>query len=166
MPIVSSKVLATKLGVTQGRISQLVHEGMPRESWGKYDLEKCEDWLTASREDSGRLSPEAKRSLLEERTRYYAAQADGAEWRLQKDKDIHVEQEVALAVFAAVCAEVIQSLDTWVDEAPDAEEQDRRRDCAWLCRDRIDRALEDACADTASMAEHQAAGLQNRRQLR
>jgi phage terminase Nu1 subunit (DNA packaging protein) len=40
----SPKILANLFGITERRIQQLVQEGMPKESRGKYDLLKCVRW--------------------------------------------------------------------------------------------------------------------------
>jgi phage terminase Nu1 subunit (DNA packaging protein) len=42
--IVTPAIVADALNLTQRRIAQLVHEGMPRKGRGKYDLWACAQW--------------------------------------------------------------------------------------------------------------------------
>lgn len=44
MALVGSPQIANALNLTKRRVEQLVHEGLPREERGKYDLGKCMLW--------------------------------------------------------------------------------------------------------------------------
>jgi len=163
MTIVGPQVLAEEFGVTPQRVSQLVQDGMPRLSRGKYDLEACKQWRSDVSEDYG---AERSTNIADERTRYYAAQADTAEFRLAKEKESHIAADVFAITLANVVTELVISLDGWVDQAPGAEQMDLRRECAWRCREQLQRAVESACGDTPGVQGAQATGLRNRRQVR
>lgn len=163
MPIVGPTVIAEKLGVTPQRVSQLCHDGMPKVGRGQYDLDACLAWIADAREDQ---TFTGDRSLADERTRYYAAQADTAEYSLVVKKGEFIHQETAIAVFSNVVTNLVLALDSWVDRAPSAEDMKRRRECAWECRTVIQRDVESLRADSASVSGRQTAGLRNRRQVR
>jgi phage terminase Nu1 subunit (DNA packaging protein) len=44
MALVDVRKLASAMNVTTRRVAQLVHEGMPREERGRYELGKCLLW--------------------------------------------------------------------------------------------------------------------------
>jgi len=165
MTVVKTARLCEELNISPRRIQQLVREGMPRISHGKYDLEICKEWRSERTEDieSGVV---AHHNVVQERARYYAAQADSAEFNLETKRAEHVHQETALTVFSNVCTELVLALDTWVDRAPSAEEMKQRRECAWSCREHLARTVEELCSNTAGVSEHRATGLRHRRQVR
>ena len=161
--IVTAKDLAAELNISQQRIRQFVQAGMPRHAHGKYDLETCLQWVADNRQDQGVPNTGA---LAEERTRYYKAQADTVVFNLEVKRGEHVQRDVVLATLSNIVHGIIGRLDTWVDQAPSAEEMNLRRECSWSCRDEIGRAVESAESDLPGVSEHQSAGLRNRRQLR
>src|SRR6478736_6017796 len=90
MALVGSLQVAQAFNVTKRRVEQLVHEGMPREDRGKYDLGKCMLWyiryLQKALESKGgpaatlHTTPEIK----SERARLLRADADIREMERSK----------------------------------------------------------------------------------
>lgn len=64
--IVSASVLALMLGVTEGRVRQLVVDGLPKHAYGGYDLYQCIQWIL-QRERSNKSDAYTKKrtSLIE-----------------------------------------------------------------------------------------------------
>jgi phage terminase Nu1 subunit (DNA packaging protein) len=70
MALVNVQKLAGAMNVTTRRVAQLVHEGLPREERGKYDLAKCLLWyiryLQNALEHRGVPTPDGEVSSMKE----------------------------------------------------------------------------------------------------
>ena len=90
--IVNSGALARELNLSERRIEQLVHEGMPKLERGRYDLWLCARWyiryLQKAMErraiETGEDSTSESLNLTQEKKRLIRAQADIAEMELRK----------------------------------------------------------------------------------
>jgi len=77
--------LADILGLTAGRVRQLVKLGMPRTGRGEYGLRACVRWLLEYWRDKA-MGTGAGSSLEESKRRKMAAEAGLKETRLQQDR--------------------------------------------------------------------------------
>jgi phage terminase Nu1 subunit (DNA packaging protein) len=82
--IVNSAAVAEALNLTERRVEQLVHEGMPRISRGKYDVWTCAKWYVrylqkAIERRATENGDETKSNLTEEKKRLIRIQADIAQ---------------------------------------------------------------------------------------
>jgi phage terminase Nu1 subunit (DNA packaging protein) len=89
--IVNSSTVAHELNLTERRIEQLVHEGMPKLERGRYDLYACAKWYirylqNAMERRATETGDDSSKSLNlnEEKKRLIRAQADIAEVELKK----------------------------------------------------------------------------------
>jgi len=102
MALVGSPQIANALNLTKRRVEQLVHEGLPREERGKYDLGKCMLWYIRYLQDAlekkgvpGLTDGEGALQLKVERARLLKAQASLEEIQLAKARGEVVEIEEA-----------------------------------------------------------------------
>lgn len=88
--------VAEALNITRQRVAQLVHEGLPREKDGQYDLGNCMRWYIRYLQARMRhRSGESEPSLGDERRRLLKTQADAAEFDLARMRG----EVIPLAVF-------------------------------------------------------------------
>lgn len=108
MPTVNVTKVASALNLTEQRVQQLVHEGLPREGRGQYDPVKCMLWYIRYLQQA--LEKKAVPTLeggfvgeREERVRLLRADADLREIELAKERS----QVIAIADYERTLADLI-----------------------------------------------------------
>lgn len=88
MALVSGDQVAKYFGVTVARVTQLVKDGMPRHSKGKYDLGECAAWYIRwlQAKLKGRPGGEEGAKLAESKERLVSIQAEREALELEKLK--------------------------------------------------------------------------------
>ena len=86
--ILGISAIAARLKLTPRRIQQLVAEGMPRISRGKYDLDQALDWYIArlERQLAGETDEDGETTYNKERSRDRAAAADLKELKIAQQR--------------------------------------------------------------------------------
>ncbi len=110
MPTVNVTRVASALNLTEQRVQQLVHLGMPRESRGQYDPIKCAHWYIRYLQNAieKRSAPTLDGTFVgesRERIRLLRAAADLKEDRLAKERS----QLIAVSDFDAMTKELVRT---------------------------------------------------------
>src|SRR6266852_1209786 len=110
MPTVNVTRVASALNLSEQRIQQLVHQGMPREARGQYDAVKCMLWYIRYLQNAieKRAAPALDGAFVgerQERIRLLRVAADLKETRLAKERS----QLVAVSDVEAMTMDLVRT---------------------------------------------------------